>query len=41
MMEIDNPTKLQKDILKVSKGYSKAEIIHAFEVIKIHILIKE
>ena len=37
---IRDMTKLQKKIMKLTKGYSIMEIIHAFEVIKLELLIK-
>lgn len=35
---IMNKTKLQKDIEKVCKGHTTAEVIHAFEVLKLEML---
>ena len=36
---LDNKTKLQEQILESIKGYSHAEVVHAFEVIKLDFLV--
>ncbi len=36
---IQNMTKLQKQIMKIIKGHEVSEVIHAFEVIKIDVLL--
>lgn len=38
---LKNKTKLQKNIIKVIKGHKISEVIHAFELIKIDVLLND
>jgi len=38
---LKNKTPLQKDIIEVIRNHTIAEVIHAFEIIKIDVLLNE
>jgi hypothetical protein len=38
---LKNKTQLQKDIIKVIRNHTVAEVIHAFEIIKMDVLFNE